>query len=565
MHIIKKLVLGVALSAVSLHSAGVEPLSKSFIDWKNKQSLGIVEKTNIPYSTGYITSPMRAEIHKQNVDIVSVAIDYPSRFDLSDPNLDKNRDDSKLSPIKDQSSCGVCWAFAAYGAYEGQLSSNTNKLYDFSEQNLRYNNGSILTNNDSCSGGNLPMVTAYLTRGSGPVDEADDPYDLSSNNSSNTNAKPIKYVDNIIELPVRDINNKMDIDYIKDVLYNRKKPLFVSIRVGNGNSGDTGESVWDDETKSFYCNGDGDKCNPNHAVVIVGWDDNYQAQGQTGAFIVRNSWGSSWGEDGYFYVPYNDDSIALSCTIAYFDDKTDKHYEDTNKYKIYQYDTLPAVLSWGNSGSDPIWGANRYTIEKNGLVKAVGFYARYANTNYEIKLFKKIIDNDGDVHFEEQVGGTQSSQNVIKRGWHTVELDEPVYVRKGETLVVQVKFSNPTGWALPIEGDVDGYEDATSDVNQSFWSTDGDSFEDVMAPDGMSSYISDPNVAIKLIIENVEIINTANIDFNNDGSSDVLLQRKSDGNIYTLIIDNNGTSGTLHKVASRLSSDAWDINNFSQT
>lgn len=493
----------VLFSSGLVAEVSVKPINPEFVKWqeeKERTHTSDIVKLQTPSgirATGWRPSPMAEEIHKSyQGDILKLGIGFPEKFDLSDPNLDLNRADSLLTPVKDQGQCGVCWAFAAYGAYEGQPKIDGLGTFDFSEQHLRYTNGTEWSNDDPCSGGNLPMVTAYLVRGDGAVSESDDPYDLSSGNTYNPEATAMRYVDNILELPVRDLNHKTDINYLKDALSTLERPLYVSIQVGSGTAGETGESVWDSATKSFYCDGGGLICQSNHAVVIVGWDDTYVAQGQTGAFIVRNSWGSTWAGDGHFYVPYNDDSIALSGTVAYFEDKDD---DELGMTKIYQHDVLPAIRAWGYSDSTPYWGANKYSVENDGVVTAIGFYATGSGTQYEIKIFKSIIGSGSDVTFSNQVGTTQSSGSAIQRGWHTIKLETPVSITEGETLVAQVKLSNPNGWPLPIEGDISGYVDAEYSAGESFWSSNGTNFQDVSVY--MADYITDPNIAIKVLVD----------------------------------------------------------------
>ena len=77
------------------------------------------------------------------------------------------------------------------------------------------------------------------------------------------------------------------------------------------------DAAYNGTTKSYCYTGTGD---PNHDVVIVGWDDDYAAsnfsprRAGNGAFIVRNSWGSGWGASGYFYVSYYDTRFARQYT-----------------------------------------------------------------------------------------------------------------------------------------------------------------------------------------------------------------------------------------------------------
>jgi len=480
---------------------------KSKVEYKEqvekvKELNAQLKEQGFSYSTGLLPSPVKGFVHGKDDfksgDLHHIKeVNYPDRFDLSDPDNNGNRDDSLLTPITDQGQCGVCWAFAGYGAYEGQLKIDGLGTFDLSEQNLRYTNGTDLSNDDPCSGGFLGMVTSYLVRGSGPVKESDDPYDLDSGNSYNPNAKAFRFVDNVIELPVRDINHKMDINYLKDALYTLKKPLYVPVQVGFGTAGETGKSSWDSATNSFYCDGGGTICQANHAVVIVGWDDNYDAQGQTGAFIVRNSWGSSFGENGYFYVPYNDDSIALENTIAYFKDNAESALQADH---IYQHDTLPLISRYGDGDNttDEKY-ANVYTMEKKSKVKAIVFYANGFNTNYTFQFYSKVEkdpNNDDYSVFKNSIGSVQSG-SVSNPGWYTVLLDSPFIVSQNSQLVVEMSSTNNSGSSIELEIYYEGFSsDATAELGEGYF-YDGRGWYDWM--EAYPSY--KPSNALKVLVD----------------------------------------------------------------
>ncbi|MCC8183373.1 lectin like domain-containing protein, partial [Cloacibacillus porcorum] len=218
----------------------------------------------------------------------------------------------------------------------------------------------------------------------------------------------------------------------------------------------------------------------NHDVTIVGWDDDYPKENfndgnrpkENGAWLVRNSWGARWGDEGYFHVSYEEGTL---CNVVVFDTVSASDDE-----KIYQYDPLGLVGFFGERGKNEVYFANIFTAGAYESVNSVAFYTTAPDQPCEIKIYTGC---DGS-----PVSGKlarTASVTVKAPGYNTVELDAPVKVVKGEKFSVVVKTSSDlTDFLVPGEYALSKHsEKASSERGQSWVSADGGvTFEDVSDP-----------------------------------------------------------------------------------
>jgi C1A family cysteine protease len=380
----------------------------------------------------------------------------PESYDLRDPDGSGDRSDSLVTPAKDQESCNACWAFAANGGIEGVLKSRFGYVGDFSENNMMYATGYDW---GECGGGNADMVMAYFSRNTGPVTEVSDPF-VERSGRYCSDCPPIRYVDSMVKLPVR--SSVTDNRYIKEALLDYG-PLYVAMNWVDG--------AYNSKTHTYLCDVPG----ANHSVVLVGWDDQKRVSGamRPGVFIVKNSWGPDFGEDGFFYVSYDDMGFAFSTLMAFRDVPDSLLPFD----RIYYHDRL-GMTSTAGYGGHIAWGANVYTAQNDGVLVAVGLFTTAYMTRYSVTVYGKMEGN----RFSD-VRSYPFDGVLVGAGYHTIKLDEPVLLADGRDFIVAVKFETPDSlWPVPIERPFPDYSSqADSRPGESYLSTDGKSWMDINA------------------------------------------------------------------------------------
>ncbi len=392
--------------------------------------------------------------------LVRAAEELPSSYDARSYNL--------ITPVKDQGESSNCWAFAATSAMETSLiKQKVDQGYpamtstDYSEAHLvwfthrqrvsdtsdgTYGDGKYVTNPFS-KGGNWMDAASSYARGSGPQLESSVPWQQVSESSMQTamaQDESTRY-DHCARLWC--LEETTDHDTAKRWI------------MQNGSVATcyySSNTYYKSSTAGYYQN---TYTSTNHEVAIVGWDDNFARSNFTlscrpssnGAWLVKNSWGTDWGNNGYFWLSYEDTSCKR---FAKYVAAENDIYEN-----IYQYDGARIINYRYYTDYRVSYEANRFRAKRNEALTHVGIYNALTGSEVTIEVY---VANDGyDPNaYSNPVGGMTIQAAAVTivpsvvYGFRTVELENPVLLSYGQYFTVKVTYDSRSTEAarLPIEG-----------------------------------------------------------------------------------------------------------------
>jgi C1A family cysteine protease len=212
------------------------------------------------------------------------------------------RDKMLLTPIRHQQTCGSCWAFTTVSLLEASYKVQSKKDLDFSEQQIV----DCAVGNDgqragSCDGGWYGGAFESLQK-NGAVLENVQPY--RNKNSICPGFRPSSYKVASWGYIMPDASTPSTIEMKKAIA--RYGAIATCVKVTPAFQSYAG-GVFDEHARLS------NPTDVNHAVVLVGWDD---TKGRQGSFLLRNSWGIQWGENGYMWIEYGCNGIGFGAAWA---------------------------------------------------------------------------------------------------------------------------------------------------------------------------------------------------------------------------------------------------------
>ncbi len=396
--------------------------------------------------------------------------------------LPKKYRSTSVTPAEDQGNTNLCWAFSTVSAMETELIQNNgaDPTLDFSEIQIgcfRFNSAMdplgqqhmmFSGKHDVLNGGRNFVVGALMGTGLSPIEESLVPVDFVDVTNDTRLDESLAYTGKyymkefrMMKVPERDAVKKAIMTYGSVVT-----DFF------------TDESYYNAETSAWY---NVEARSINHMVCIVGWDDTYSKKNfknipaGDGAWIVKNSWGEDWGDNGFFYVSYYDASFLHErAEYAIYDMEPGKYADNLyqNAFQVTSYlgNKPNGETDWLNNHNGCSYEkvANIFTAQANENggeeLTGVSLYT-FQTADYVIKIYKNVRDNNNP---ESGTLVATLKGKFDAPGFRIIPLEKAIYLSEGESYSVVASLKTAKGEYCGVAKSDASQTDMTPTYGQSY-------------------------------------------------------------------------------------------------
>lgn len=438
-------------------------------------------------------------------ELMQVMGNLPTRYDARDVN------GRNLVPnIRNQGQFGTCWCYSSIACLEINLIKNglADTDVDLSEHHLAFfanysapdplgNDGQARSYYDANKangvtyydrGGNYVMAAGAFMNWKGAVteglisDSMVTSFQIDADDTALAYGSDIYYMSNWHQIPI-------------------SEPAAIKTAIMEygavGLSYYSYKDYYNPDTAASYCP---EERSTNHAVAVVGWDDSYSRENfntmppHDGAWLVRNSWGGTWGDGGYFWLSYEDRSV-YKIMYAFEGQKSDIY--DNN----YQYDhaTLNGYMGITKA-------ANVFTAKANGNkmeeLSAIGIDLSSAGVRYSLQIYTNLTDPADPASGVPMLSSPQEGLTGYA-GYYMIPLKENILIEPEDTFSIVFEVDGISGEYVNVacEYDSNTYRHSEPEANpgESFFTRGGSGWYDF-------GEMYDKNLKIKAYTSDTEIV-----------------------------------------------------------